>query len=181
MEAAATMMWRHEPRVGWKGYTMTVSVTAAPHVASATEAPRYAFFGCNAKILASGEETAGTYALAEMVFPAGSGTPPHIHYNEDEAFYVLEGEVSIWCGDESYVARAGDFAFLPRNVRHNYVNTGSGDARMLVLTNPAGFEQFVAEAGAPTESVEIPEMPPVEELGRIMSDVAPKYGIVLAE
>jgi mannose-6-phosphate isomerase-like protein (cupin superfamily) len=158
---------------------MTVSFALKPHIASTAACPRYEFFGSAVKILASGEETDGVYSLTEHLLPAGSGTPPHVHHYEDESFYILEGEVTIWCGDTSYLARAGDFAFLPRDVRHSFVNTGAGDARMLVLTNPAGFEQFIAEAGVPTRSDAIPPMPEDAELGRIMTEIAPKYGIEL--
>ncbi len=156
---------------------MTVSFDVKPHVAACNEAPRYEFFGAMAKILASGAETNGVYSLSEHLAPSGAGTPPHIHHNDDEAFYVLEGEVSISCAGESYVARAGDFAFLPRGVRHNWANTGAGNVRMLVLTNSSGFEQFVAEAGVPTRSNEIPPMPALSELEYVMKEIAPKYGI----
>jgi mannose-6-phosphate isomerase-like protein (cupin superfamily) len=158
---------------------MAVLFSARPHVASAASAPRYEFFGCLVRILAGGEETGGSYSLSEHLLPAGAGTPPHVHHNEDEAFYILAGEVTIWCGGNSYLARAGDFAMLPRGVRHSFLNTGAGDARMLVLTNPAGFEQFIAEAGAPTEREDAPPMPEDTELGRIMTEIAPKYGIEL--
>ena len=64
-------------------------------------------------------------------------------------------------------------------MRHNYINTGAGNARVLVLTNPAGFEQFIAEVGVPTQSDAIPAPPDDSELGRIMTEIAPRYGIEL--
>jgi mannose-6-phosphate isomerase-like protein (cupin superfamily) len=47
---------------------------------------------------ASGEDTGGAYSLTDSVVPPGGGPPPHIHHREDEAFWVLEGELEITVG-----------------------------------------------------------------------------------
>lgn len=158
---------------------MTVSLLARPHVASSASAPRYKLIGTLVKVLAGGAETGGSFSLTEHLFPAGVGTPPHVHHEHDEAIHVLEGEVTIWCGHTSYLARAGDFAFLPRGARHSYLNTGASDARMLVVSTPAGFERFIAEAGTPTARDDAPPMPDDDELCRILTQIAPKHGIEL--
>ena len=49
----------------------------------------------------------GTLAVLESTAPRGDQTPLHVHHHDDEAFYVLEGEVTLWAGDETHVLRAG--------------------------------------------------------------------------
>ena len=73
----------------------------------------------------SGKDTGGEYGLIELVVPEGVGSPWHVHPDEDEWFYVLEGEVTVWVADERHSLKAGSFAFGPRNVPHTfYVESG---------------------------------------------------------
>jgi len=58
------------------------------------------------------------HAMVEMLAPPGDQPPLHRHHDEDEGFYVLEGELSLWAGDEHVVLRAGQFANAPRGVPH---------------------------------------------------------------
>src|SRR5437016_13378901 len=67
---------------------------------------------------ATGESTGGSLALLEASIPPGSGPPPHVHADEDEAFYVLAGVLELVAGDEILIARAGDFVFVPRGTLH---------------------------------------------------------------
>ncbi len=60
------------------------------------------------------ENTGGALLLFEAEVPPQSGPPPHIHHREDEAFYVLEGEVEVREGDRTFVAGGGSFVFIPR-------------------------------------------------------------------
>ena len=64
---------------------------------------------------ATKEDTNGAYSLFEANL-VGGGPGQHIHENEDEALYILEGEINIKLGDDIFVAQAGSFVFLPRNV-----------------------------------------------------------------
>jgi hypothetical protein len=68
---------------------------------------------------------------------------------EDEAMYVLEGEVLFKCGDELFHAGPGSFVFLPRDIPHSYKNGADTPARWLILTMPAGIERFFVEVGTP--------------------------------
>jgi quercetin dioxygenase-like cupin family protein len=92
------------------------------------------------KYLATGENTGGAYALFETLVPPNDpGPPPHLHKNEDEGFYILEGDFTFSLGDREYHLRTGDFIFLPRGIRHSYRNNSDTVARQLVLVNPSGF------------------------------------------
>src|SRR5947208_5558359 len=92
------------------------------------------------------KETDGRYGLIELVVPEGVGSPWHVHPNEDEWFYVLEGELTIWVADERLSLTAGSFAFGPKGVPHTFY-VESGEARFLVGFQPMEFEGFLREVG----------------------------------
>jgi quercetin dioxygenase-like cupin family protein len=124
---------------------------------------------------ASGEDTGGAYALTDSVVPSGGGPPPHIHQREHEAFWVLEGELEVQVGENTFRARAGSFVHLPKGIQHAYQNVGTGPARFLTLIVPAGLEKFFEEVGKPGTDLSSP--PPFEEedLEKLLA-VAPSYG-----
>jgi mannose-6-phosphate isomerase-like protein (cupin superfamily) len=121
---------------------------------------QYWFFGMLAEIKASSAETGGQYALLEITAPAGLQTPLHVHYREDEGFYVLEGSVAIEVGDQVVELEAGQHAFGPRDIPHRFT-VGPDGARMIWVLTPGGFEDFVAEVSVPAEA---PTVPPADVL-----------------
>src|SRR5262249_51810511 len=86
-------------------------------------------------------------------------SPVHVHDRDDETFFVLDGELRVFAGEEEHTAGAGTVAVLPRRLRHAYVVT-SATARFLTLHTPAGFEQFAAEVGEPARPLTLPPPPP---------------------
>jgi quercetin dioxygenase-like cupin family protein len=125
---------------------------------------------------ATGESTGGVLALMEASIPPGSGPPPHVHANEDEAFYLLAGVLELSAGDQTFAARGGDFVFLPRGTPHSFTNPGVDAARALILCAPAGLERFFYEVGSPARPGEQAPPPSADELDRII-DLAPRYGV----
>ncbi len=125
---------------------------------------------------ASGEDTGGAYSFTDSVVPSGGGAPPHVHHREDEAFWVLEGELEVQVGENTFRSRAGSFVHLPRDIQHAYQNVGTGPARFLTLMVPAGLEKFFEEVGKPATDQSSP--PPFEEedIDKLLA-VAPKYGV----
>lgn len=100
--------------------------------------------GAGVTVKASAAETGGLCTVWEGRVPAGTvGAGPHYHRARDEFFYVLEGEVVLRIGDERHTARAGTFAFVPRDTVHGFHNEGKDSATLLVVHHPAGFEQFL--------------------------------------
>jgi len=91
---------------------------------------------------ATGGDTTGAYSLFEVISPPQGGAPLHIHRNEDEAFYVLEGELLVQEGDQTYVAKAGSFVLFRKGTVHTYKNKGQQPAKMLVVVAPGGYENF---------------------------------------
>ncbi|HVL06994.1 MAG TPA: cupin domain-containing protein [Acidimicrobiales bacterium] len=107
-------------------------------------------------IKAGGGATNGAFTLIEFVAPEGFAPPLHIHESEDEAFYVLEGEVDVMCGEERWSAVGGSFVFLPRGVAHSFRVNG-GRLLALQLTVPSGFEAFVEELGRRPDHPGLPD------------------------
>ncbi len=118
------------------------------------------FFGMLAEIKASAADTGGMYTLVEITAPAGLEAPLHVHYNEDEGFYVLEGSATIQVGDETVELGPGQHAYGPRDVPHRFT-IGPDGARMLWVLTPGGFERLVEEASVPAET---PTVPPAHVL-----------------
>jgi quercetin dioxygenase-like cupin family protein len=89
-----------------------------------------------------GEQTNGTLTAFENAIAPGDGPPLHTHANEDEAWYVLEGELRFRLGTELRRAPAGSFVFVARGTPHCFQNVGARAARVLVMFTPAGMERF---------------------------------------
>ena len=81
--------------------------------------------------------------------------PLHVHRHDDETFYVLEGEVTLFVAGEQTVLDAGQAALAPRDVPHAY-RVESEEARWLVIATPAGFDAFVREVAEPAPAEELP-------------------------
>jgi quercetin dioxygenase-like cupin family protein len=112
-------------------------------------------FGVLATIKASGDTTAGRVAVVEHLAPKGAGSPLHVHRREDEWFYVIDGSVTFWVGGDLFEAGAGAFVYGPRDVPHTFM-VSSEQARFLLVTEPAGFEDFMRAMGQPAEALTVP-------------------------
>ncbi len=131
------------------------------------------------KYLATGEDTGGAYSLFEaLVPPRDPGPPPHIHRNEDEAFYVIKGELAVFLAGREFRAKPGNFISLPRGTVHSFKSTSDEIGRMLVFVSPSGFEKFLDAVGEPVEDDSMPPQPSEEHIKRIIEE-APKFGIEL--
>lgn len=122
------------------------------------------------------EDTNGAYSFIEVSVPPQAGPPPHIHHREDEALYVLEGELEVLDKDRSIKVNAGSFVHIPKGTLHCFKNVGATTARMLALFTPAGFEEFFFEVGQPAIEGETAPPPGPEEIEKTIA-VAPKYGM----
>jgi quercetin dioxygenase-like cupin family protein len=107
-----------------------------------------------------GEQTNGTLTALENVIAPNDGPPLHTHAAEDEAWYVIEGDLRFRLGEEVADAPAGSFVFVPRGVPHCFQNAGTEPARILVLFTPSGMERFFEQFA------ELPAGPPDPEAFR---------------
>lgn len=110
--------------------------------------------------LAEAKDTGGGFALAEALVPGGAEPPPHTHTREDEAFYILEGEMSLRVGGRIMEAGPGDLVYLPREVEHGF-ELKTPTVRALFLITPAGLEEAFKQLSEPAPSLTLP--PPPEE------------------
>lgn len=106
------------------------------------------------------ETTDGAFAVWETTSPPEGGPPPHLHYREDESFYILEGEMEFMIGEDVIRAGSGSFIHVPKGTMHTFKNVGTASARFLVTVVPGGFEKFFVEAGEPATDK---TRPPVQE------------------
>ncbi len=143
----------------------------------AGEGPAFSAVGDVYRILATGEQTGGAYALCEARVLPGGGPPPHIHHREDESFFVLEGEITFTLGDRKVVAKPGSFIQGPRGIPHAFKNESQAPARMMILVAPSGFDQFLVEFAQPVPSFDSPPVPVTPADIQKLLEVAPKYGI----
>ena len=97
------------------------------------------------RFLVTGAESGGTYFAMEALVPPGGGPPPRIHRNEDETFYVVEGEMSIRLGESTVVAGAGDLVDGYSGLVTCDTNDGGAGPRMILTFTPAGIEEFFEE------------------------------------
>jgi mannose-6-phosphate isomerase-like protein (cupin superfamily) len=112
---------------------------------------RLVFGGITILVRTPSEATRGAFTLFEEV-PPMADTPLHVHDNEDELFYVLEGEHVFTVGEEDFPARPGGLVFAPRGVPHAQRRVVPGQGRLLVLTAPGGLEGFFRELAAAQEA-----------------------------
>ncbi len=98
--------------------------------------------GDDYRVLISGDESNSQYFVFEAVVPPGAGPPLHVQTREEEAFYVLEGQITFYLGAESQVTGPGSFVHVPRGVVHRFQNGTSTAAKILIWFSPAGIEKM---------------------------------------
>jgi quercetin dioxygenase-like cupin family protein len=125
---------------------------------------------------ATAADTGGAFTLIELLAAPGGGPPPHIHDNEEETFYVLDGLFEILIGEQRVRASRGAVAVVPRGTVHRFRCIGDRPGRMLIVFTPGGIEGFFRQAGRPA-TADGPA-PPIDaaEVARTQA-VAPRYGL----
>ena len=148
------------------------------YVLGKDEGEAYWLLGMLEIIKLSGRDTNGEYGLVEITVRAGEGSPWHVHPDEDEWFYVLDGEITFYVGDTRLFLTAGSFAFGPKGVPHTFFAEAAG-ARALVGFQPAMFEGFLREVGEPAPERVLP--PPPEGLPDMerLVPIAERNGLVI--
>ena len=130
------------------------------------------------RLLTTGEQTDGAYAVIDMLIPPQGGPGPHAHAAIEENFYVLEGEIVVRSETQTYTARQGAFVRIPRGgAIHSFRNESATTAHLLCLVVPAGLDAFFQEIGqpvAPGAFLPPPMMTP--EAQQRLQETAEKYG-----
>lgn len=132
--------------------TGSTATEAFAHAAGEGEARWW--LGSLTVIKATSRDTAGQFTLVEVMEGAGEG-PLHVHHREDEAFWVLEGEIVFEIGEKTIEAGPGSFLFGPRDVPHRYT-VKKGPARLIFLLTPGGFEDLIRATSEPAHERRMP-------------------------
>lgn len=152
---------------------MSDGTTVGPLAVASDEGEARWWFGSLAVIRATAADTGGRMTIVEVTEAPGAEAPLHVHHREDEAFWILEGDVTLRVGDATIHAGAGDFAFGPRDVPHSYT-VGAAGCRMLFICTPGGFEDLVRAMSVPAGARTLPpaadEEPDMERIGRIAGE-----------
>lgn len=139
--------------------------------------PEVAVAGVGYRLLISAQETGGAYELMYFVVPPGHGAPMHVHQNEDECAYTIDGEIQGFVGDRVVHTPAGTAIHLPRGVPHGFRNTGTKQARFLMWVTPGRLEGFYESCQSPWDCTceTSPKLTDQEMVG--MAQIAAQYGI----
>ncbi|MBX3064597.1 MAG: quercetin 2,3-dioxygenase [Anaerolineae bacterium] len=120
---------------------------------------------------ALGSETNGQFWAFEGLADHNMAVPLHVHDRDDEFWYVLEGEIAFYIGDEVRTLTAGSFAYVPRKVPHTF-QIRSETARWFGVGTPAGFDQWFFETGEQAKSLTLPPPPPPPDADALNTLVA---------
>src|SRR5262245_12796540 len=152
----------------------------APAVKYRSKPKRYYFDVALGSILLSGEDTGGAYCLLDLRVAPGKGVPRHSHTREDEALFVLSGELEVTIGNKIFTLRAGETLIAPRNIPHQLRNSGNVANHYLIMFSPSGFEEFLKATSvpAPDNAVATTEPPPVavQNVFELASDYGIQFG-----
>jgi quercetin dioxygenase-like cupin family protein len=130
-----------------------------------------------ARIRLAGADSGGSLAVVEVEGRRGNMPPLHVHRREDEAFCVLEGELSLHLPGRSLTLGAGEAFLPPKDVPHTY-RVESETARWLAIVTPAGFDDFVREVGEPAPEETLPPEGREHDPERL-GEIAARFGIEL--
>ena len=117
--------------------TLELITKLNPGVVKAGEGDQHNVLGHTLLFKTATEELGGGALLWELLSPAGTMVPPHVHTIEDEFIYIAEGELEVMVGDKKYTAAAGDLVKLPKNVPHGIWQKGDKTTRTLWIVVPA--------------------------------------------
>jgi mannose-6-phosphate isomerase-like protein (cupin superfamily) len=149
-----------------------ISPINRPAVVHAGEGRSLNVLGHTVNVMLGMAETQGGAYVFEVISPVGALAPPHMHMNEDEYGYIVEGLYEISLGEETFRAGAGAVLFFPRLVPHGLLNIGATIAKMIWVSTPgARVEAFFQDLS------ELPaDLPP--DMQKLLS-IAAKYEIQL--
>lgn len=114
--------------------------------------------GAHVDVMTTGEMTNGRTCVVVETSPPGGGPPPHSHQNEDETFYILEGEYEILSEGKWHKFTKGEGAHSNRGAVHTFRNCGTGTGKILIVISPAGFENYLEEISVLSIPQDMPQL-----------------------
>ena len=159
--------------------TDIVTDSASPRLVPPGSGDHWWMLGTLTSIKAGREATDGRMTIAEFELPPGFTLPPHSHRDEDELFYVLDGEVTFWCDGTARTFTRGGMAWLPRRRPHTFAVAEDGPARMFNIHTGPEFEAMVEVLGERTTDLRLPDPPDEEPDVDGIAQVFAQHGIDL--
>ena len=129
-------------------------------VVAADQGQPYWFLGTLTIAKVSSDQCNGQLSILDHRVPPGFAPPPHLHHHTDEALLILDGQLEGFCGDRRWQAGPGSLVFMPRAIPHGFTVSDTGPGRIIIVTSPGGFDQFVAAAGEPAPDLRLPQPAP---------------------
>ena len=152
-----------------KAYTRGVTADTAVHQ-----------FGLELHYLVEGKDSNGKLAIIHYTSSPGHEPPPHLHEDEDEIFYILEGELDVYCGSDTLHAQAGECLVLPFGKPHAWI-IRSPRLQALIVTTPARLDRIFREMQEPYRRMEASgesyEEALANGLGKELLDTAARHGM----
>ena len=144
---------------------------AAPVAVSGAEGEAWWWGDALAIVKVAATETGGQMTILDVTEPPNAEAPLHVHHNEDEGFWILEGGATFEVGGQTIEAGVGDYLLGPRDIPHRF-STGPEGCRMLFIFTPGGFEELLRVVSRPAESRSLPPRgegttPSEEQMGAI--------------
>lgn len=138
----------------WIRFDLVGNASATATRSAPGEGEHLWFLGTLATIRVPGEASGGRFSLIEFLFPRHASPPLHTH-PQDESYIVLEGRLTVQAGEQRFELVTGGAAVVPMGVAHTF-RVDSNEARVLVLSTPAGLERFVRDGSVPASATTLP-------------------------
>ena len=150
----------------------------APTVNGPQDGQNLSVVGDTYRILITGKETGGAFAVIDMLIPPGGGPGPHSHPDFQESFYVIDGEIEVKSEVSTILAKKGSFVSIPKGgVVHCFKNKTDQMAHILCTVVPSGLEEFFMEIGQPVAIGAFLPPPPMDEAAmKKILPIVEKYG-----
>ena len=149
-----------------------------PQILPADRGDAFWFINSLTTVKSTADSTGGAFSLVQQLMPPGFQTPYHLHHNEDEAFYILDGQATFFLNGNKFMIGKGGYLFLPRQQPHGFriEPARSGPVSMLVLATPGNeFQGFMQEMATPAEKYLLPYATPPDM--QKMVELCTKYNI----
>lgn len=130
----------------------------------------FTLLGLTITVRLRAEESGGVQSIIEEQLPPGKRSPPHA-IRQDATLYLLEGAITLTRNGVSVPMQVGDAQFIAQGVTRNIMNTGTADARLLVIVTPGGYERFLEDLSAAGSRL--------TEEPRLAAEIATRHGIEL--
>lgn len=154
------------------------NINETPVTVGPAEGNSLSVVGDTYRILVSGKQTDGKFAVIDMLVPPGGGPGPHAHAGFQESFYVVDGEIEVKSKGKKYTATAGSFVSIPLGgMVHCFKNESDKMAHLLCTVVPAGLEAFFEEIGVAVPFGDFLPPPELDDEGiKKLTAIAEKHG-----